>query len=326
MHGLADVHLHLEGCIPAASIGRFAARSSHRWAEPGRFERDRAAIGDAGGFLAIYAEICRLLRTPEDYATATREALRALAADGLCYAELYVSPGIWEKLGYAVEDIYAAVLEAAAEVFESGALEGALLLDAVRQFGPEAATRVLALAERQPSSRVVGFGMGGDERALSARAFVGVYERARALGLRTSVHAGEWAGSSSVAEAIEALAPDRIDHGIAACGDPALLGKIASKRLVLSVAPTSNRATGAIPKGASHPLPRLLEAGVSVALSADDPVLFGTSTAEEYRRAGSEFRLSSEALLEMASNAWRAAFCSEPQRERGISALQSSSR
>jgi adenosine deaminase len=324
--GLADVHLHLEGCVPAAFLAEIAGRSSHRWTQPGRFESDLAGVSTAAGFLALYAEICRLLKTPEDYAAATRAALRSLADGGLDYAEIYVSPGIWEKLGYPVEEIYAAVLGAAAEMFDAGPLEGALLLDVVRQFGPRAAGRVLDLAERHRNSRVVGLGMGGDERALPARDFAGVYQRARGLGLGTSVHAGEWGGSSSVAEALEALEPDRVDHGIAASDDLTLLRRIAASGVVLSVALSSNRATGAVGRSASHPLPRLLEAGVAVALSADDPVLFATSTAEEYRRAGVEFGLSKAVLLEMASNAWRAAFCSEPVRRRGLAVLQSERR
>ena len=157
-----------------------------------------------------------------------------------------------------------------------------ILLDAVRHWGPESAHRVLDLYESRPLPSIVGFGLGGDEASYPAAAFADVYLRARGLGLRTSVHAGEWAGASSVAEALDALRPDRIDHGIAAASDARLLRRLAEEGTVLCVAPSSNRVTRAVPSLAAHPLSRLLAAGVRVAIAADDPLFFDTTTRREY--------------------------------------------
>src|SRR5262249_25051388 len=153
-----------------------------------------------------------------------------------------------------------------------------ILLDVVRQWGPDSANRVLDLHEKTQHPAVIGFGMGGDENSLPASEFAAVYERARSLGLRTSVHAGEWAGPSSIEEALEHGGPDRIDHGIAAAASPSLLARLAGEGITLCVAPTSNVATGAVPSLEAHPIRGLIAAGVSVALSGDDPLLFATTT------------------------------------------------
>ena len=214
-------------------------------------------------------------------------------------------------------------LEAIDEAFRArpGGCDCRILLDVVRQWGPESADRVLDLHERNPLPSVVGFGMGGDERAVPAAAFAGVYMRARALGLKTSVHAGEWTGPDSLEQALDVLRPDRVDHGIAAAADAGLAERLADERTTLCVAPTGNVATGAVKSFEEHPLPRLIEAGVRVALCADDPLLFATTTANEYRVARERLGLGALELRRLAENTWRAAFCSKPQREAGITAL-----
>jgi adenosine deaminase len=68
----------------------------------------------------------------------------------------------------------------------------------------------------------------------------------------------------------------------------------------------------------AHPLRRLLDAGVRVTLSADDPILFGTTTQGEYSLAREKLGLSDEELRRLAGNAWHAAFCTREQREAGL--------
>jgi adenosine deaminase len=188
----------------------------------------------------------------------------------------------------------------------------------VRHWGPESAERVLDLYERLRLPSIVGFGLGGDEQAVPAAAFADVYLRARALGLRTSVHAGEWAGAEAVREVLDNLRPDRLDHGIAAAADPRLLERLAEEDTILCVAPTSNLRTGAVGHVAAHPLRRLLDAGVRVTLSADDPVLFSTTTRGEYDLARTKLGLTDEEISLVSRNAWHAAFCTREEREAGL--------
>ena len=320
--GLADCHLHFEGFAAAGRRGEaLARRAGDALGEPGALAARRASVRDSAGFLALFADVCRLFRSPDDYAAAATRLARALAADGVAYAEIYVSPEICQRIGV---DPLAAV-EAVDAGFASAAPDGCdcrILLDTVRHWGPEAAGRVLDLHERRPRKRVVGFGMGGDEGAFPAAAFAGSYARARSVGLKTSVHAGEWLGPDSLRDALDALRPDRIDHGIAAARDPHLLERLAEEVVPLFVAPTGNVATGAVASFAAHPLPRLLEAGVAVALSADDPLLFSTSTSGEYAAAAG-MGLDEDTLLKMARRSWHGAFGLSPaERERGAEGVR----
>ncbi|MGH9367882.1 MAG: adenosine deaminase, partial [Thermoanaerobaculia bacterium] len=317
---LADCHLHFEGCLPEETVRALALRAGHRFADAAAFAKERGQTRGAAGFLALYAEVCRLFRGPEDYFAAARAVAERLFRDGVAYAEVYVSPEVFSRLNLPAAECLAAVAAAFAEEGQERA-RCRILLDAVRHWGSDSAERVLDLYERRPVPGVVGFGLGGDEAALPAAAFADVYLRARALGLRTSVHAGEWAGADSVVEALDTLRPDRIDHGVAAAASPALLARLAEEGTVLLVAPTSNCATGAVASLAAHPLARLLEAGVHVAICADDPLLFATSTKREYEILREQFGLGPQERRRCAENAWRAAFCTAAQRQAGLAAL-----
>jgi adenosine deaminase len=315
---LADCHLHFEGSLPPSEIGRLAGRAKHAFADPAAFERARAGVRDPAGFLELYAEVCRLFRAPDDYVTASLAVASALADGGLRYAEVYVSPEIFSRIGLDPRACLEAIDAGFQEALETHGILCRILLDVVRHWGPESADRVLDLHQKTRLPSVVGFGMGGDETAFPAIAFAGAYLRARALGLRTSVHAGEWAGPESVRDVLDALRPDRLDHGVAAAADPALMQRLAEEDTILCVAPTSNLRTGAVPEAARHPLKRLLDAGVRVTLSADDPVLFGTTTAAEYRFAAEALGVSARELSQLAGNGWHAAFCTAAEREQGL--------
>ncbi len=322
---LADCHLHFEGSLPDDVVRALGEAAAHPLGRPGEIASRRASVHDPAAFLAFYADVCRLFRTPDQYREAAIHLANGLAAeaDGLGYAEVYVSPEIFARMGLDV----LACLEAIGSGFDAAAASGGadcrILLDTVRHWGPEAADRVLDAYELRPGSRVVGFGMGGDEGSFPAAAFSGAYARARSLGLKTSVHAGEWLGPESVRDALDALRPDRIDHGIAAASDPDLLSRLAAEGTPLCVAPVGNVVTGAVPSLSAHPLPRLLEAGVAVTLSADDPLLFATTTGGEYEAAAAAFGLSSAVLRGMAGRAWLASFgLSDAEKTVGVEALE----
>ena len=287
-------------------IERLARRGGSPFADFAAFDSARKAVRDSAGFLSLYASVCRLFRGPEDYSEAAAAVAESLAADGVGYAEIYVSPEIFSRMKLPAEVCLAAI--AGAFAARPGGCDCRILLDVVRQWGQESAHRVLDLHEKTAFPSVVGFGMGGDENSLPASDYAAVYARARSLGLKTSIHAGEWAGASSVRDALDHLRPDRIDHGIAAAKDPDLLRRLASEGTALWVAPTSNVATGAVASFADHPLPRLLDAGVRVALSADDPLLFATSTSAEYAVLRDHFGLGDGDLDRLSENSWSAGF------------------
>jgi adenosine deaminase len=212
-----------------------------------------------------------------------RDLVRRLRRERIVHAEVYVSPAVVERIGLPWLEVRDAVEAVLARHELRGGGRVTVLLDSVRQWGPDAAMRVLDLHEALPWPRARGFGLGGEEASVPAREFAAVYRRVRRLGLAPLVHAGEWAGPDSVAEALRWLSPVRLAHGFRAAEDGALVRRLAGKGVALDLCLSSNEATGAVASG-KHPALALLRAGVPVSLSTDDPGLFGATLRSEFAR------------------------------------------
>ena len=99
----------------------------------------------------------------------------------------------------------------------------------------------------------------------------------------------------------------RIGHGVRAIEDPALVEELARRGIALEVCPGSNVALGLYPTRKAHPLRRLIEAGVRVTLSSDDPPFFHTTLGTEYDQAG----LDEAALRKITRTAIETSFADE---------------
>ena len=296
----AELHLHLEGSVepetlheldPATPVEEF--RALYRYA-------------DFDEFLKAFAEAGKLLRTPADYALIARRLLARLAAENVRYAEITLAVGMVLWKGHEFAPIFDAVSEAAA----ASPVEVRWILDAVRQFGPEPAGRVAALAAERTDRGVVAFGLGGSEERGPAYWFGDAAACARLAGLHLTVHAGETAGPESVWAALR-LGAARIGHGIRAIEDPALVAHLREHRIPLEICITSNLVTGVVARLEDHPVRRLYDAGVPIVLNTDDPAMFSCTLTGEYQLAARAFGFTEAELRGIAENGFRYAFGGE---------------
>jgi adenosine deaminase len=308
----AELHLHLEGSIRPVIASTLAARHGVKLAE--EEVRRRYAYSNFGGFLDAFKWVTSFVREPRDFALIAADLAEQLIEQRVVYAEVTLSVGVMYLRQQQPEANFAAILNAT-EPFEKRGLRLNWIFDAVRQFGAEAAMRVVQAARRCASRRIVAFGIGGDELSLPAAEFRGVYERAEEYGFHRLMHAGEIGGPEKIREAIEILGVERIGHGIAAIRDVALMEQLAERRIPLEICPASNLRTGAlgvqIGKDAAtmeeHPLGEIVRRGVAVTLATDDPAMFHTSLGEEYRNAWG-MGLTEEEILNVVENGFRFAF------------------
>lgn len=314
-----ELHLHLEGSARPETLRELARVSGRPSRAIEEWLAERTAQGfryqDFQQFIEAFKAVTLLLEQPADYALLTRRLAEELAKENVRYAEVTLSAGVvlWKK--QSLEEVFEAVAEAAAESRARWGVRLAWIFDAVRQFGPEPAARVLEAAARYRERGVVGFGIGGDEAQGPAKLFAEIYRQARHRGLHTTAHAGETAGPESVRQAVEWLGAERIGHGLAAARDPEVMALLRDRGVPLEVCLSSNVATGLVARAADHPLPRLLEAGVPVTLNSDDPGMFRTSLAREFELAAECFGLRREALVGFCQTAVRAAFLEEPEKQ-----------
>ena len=105
---------------------------------------------------------------------------------------------------------------------------------------------------------------------------------------------------------LDDLHADRIGHGVRVAEDPDLLDRVVDRGVPLEVCPVSNVALGVYSDLTSVPLPQLLAAGATVALGADDPLLFGSRLAAQYATMRAAHGLSDRELAELARMSVRA--------------------
>jgi aminodeoxyfutalosine deaminase len=297
----SELHLHLEGAVEPETLRELDP--SLRSAQGEEELRAALAYTDFAGFIQSYVWVNRKLRGPADYALVARRLFERLASQGICYAEVTLSAGVilWKQ-----QDL-GAIFDALANEAARSPLPIRWIIDAVRQFGAEAAAPVFDFAAQRMRDGVVGIGMGGFEAEGPALWFRDLYARARDRGLRLTCHAGETTDARSVWDALE-IGAERIGHGIRAIDDANLLVELRDRNIPLEICITSNLRTGAVASLADHPVRKLFDAGVPVILNTDDPALFGCTLVSEYDLAARAFGFTPEELATLAANSLRYAF------------------
>jgi aminodeoxyfutalosine deaminase len=301
----AELHLHLEGTVDAATLVELRKRHAETatLAETETLYR----YTDFQSFLMAFKEVSAHLRGPEDYELITYRLMQALKQENTLHAEVYVAVGVCL---YRKQD-FAAIFEGLERGRARGARDfGVSLLwifDATRHFGAEAAQPVFELAVRYKDRHVVGVGIGGDEQKAPPELFRSVYGYAEDNGLRLTAHAGETGPPESIWGALN-LHAERVGHGFTASQDPDLIEELAYRQIPVEICLTSNVRTGVCSAIAEHPVKSYFDQGVMVTLNTDDPGLFGTSLAREYQLAQDTFGFTDEHLRELARNSFEASF------------------
>jgi aminodeoxyfutalosine deaminase len=321
----AELHLHLEGTVDPATLAELSRRhptplstTNNRYtnvADSGRVfteeeARDLYQYKDFTGFLLAFKAVTERLRTAEDYELVAYRMMQKLHAQNVLHAEVYVSVGVIHWRGGEFAPLFEGLERGRKRGERDFGISLYWIFDAVRHFGVEGAERVLeqTLTLRKGSDRIIGIGLGGDERRAPPELFREVHARARSEGLRTTIHAGETVGPESVWSALRELKADRIGHGLRAADDLELVAHLAERQVPVEACISSNVLTGCCPSAGEHSARKLFDAGVLVTLNTDDPDMFRTTLVREYEIARDALGFSGDELRELAMNSFRASF------------------
>jgi len=309
----AELHLHLEGAIRPSTARELAERYGRPMPRTGRF-------ADLTEFVVAYEQARDLIGSLDDLRRVAAELLTTARENGVVWTEVHVIPATYAGRLGPDEAVVEAVLDGLAAGSDDAAGAG-LIIGVNRMLPVPAAERSLELALAYRDRGVVGLGLAADEARFPASLFADVFSRAAAAGLPAAPHAGEGAGAFSVRDCVELLGARRINHGVRAVEDPAVVELLVECGVSLDVCPTSNVALQVAPSLAEHPLPALLEAGVQVSLSTDCPLFLDTTTVDEYALASSAFGLGPEQLAAIARTSLVTSSCPADRRDRALATL-----
>ena len=307
-----ELHVHLEGSIRPETVLKLAARNGVDLpADTVEGLRDWYRFRDFPHFVEVYVAVTKCIRTAEDIETIMREFLEGQKAQNVLHSEVtYTASTVERHCGIPWPEQHAALLRGIEHGKAIGASCG-LILDVVRGDPLERAMEVAEWAVA--AEGVVALGLAGEER-LGTRQYAPCVALAAERGLPWIPHAGETTGPETIRECLAIGAPRRIGHGVRAIEDPALVVRLREEGIPLEVCPTSNVAVGGVPSLAEHPLPRLMDEGVTVTINSDDPPMFGTTLGDEFARCAEAFDFDEDILYSLTMNAVNAALVSDARR------------
>ncbi|MFC6154074.1 adenosine deaminase [Nocardioides yefusunii] len=300
----AHLHLHFTGSMRHATLLELAERDGIHLPDQlvSAWPPVLSAADEKGWFRfqRLYDVARTVLRTEDDVRRLVREAAEDDVRDGGRWLEIQVDPsGYGARFGgmTAFTDL---VLDAVADASRETGLGMAVVIAANRTRHPLDARSLARLAAQYADRGVVGFGLSNDERRGTTADFAAAFAIARRAGLASLPHGGELRGPEHVVTCLDELAPARLGHGVRSAEDPRVLERIAQAGIGLEVCPVSNVALGVYPSLGTVPLPQLIEAGVQVALGADDPLLFGSQLLSQYTTMRAAHDLDDATLAELA--------------------------
>jgi aminodeoxyfutalosine deaminase len=293
-----ELHVHLEATIRPDRLLEIAWRNDYPLpVETADGVRGLYRYRDFDHFIEVWILVTNALRRRDDFRQVVVDYGGEAARHGAVYIEGIFSPieRTWRGVGW--DEIFGGYCDGAQEAREELGIDVNLTPEITRDAPLEAAMECVRYCLKYRDRDVVGLGLGGEEAQYPPEPFAPAFRMAKEGGLGSVPHAGEAAGPASVWGALRALEPDRIRHGIRAVEDPELVEELAEREIVLDVCPISNLRTGVVPSLDEHPLPWLVEHGISCTISTDDPEMFDTDLTREYELAAS-LGLSPRAVYE----------------------------
>jgi adenosine deaminase len=249
-------------------------------------------------FLSKFQTLRTFYRSPEVITRVTHEAVADAASDGVRYMELRFTPVALSRFqGFSLGEVMDWVLQAAEEASREFNVVTRLIVSVNRHEPVSVAEDVIKEAVPRMARGIVGVDLAGNENQFPAAPFAGLFREARRSGLHITLHAGEWGQPENVREAIEDLGAERIGHGVRVMEDPSVVDLARERGIIFEVCITSKYQTGVVPSIDAHPLPQMVQSGLSVTINTDDPGISRITLTDEYRVALEVMGMPTAALV-----------------------------
>lgn len=318
----AELHLHIEGSLEPEMMFELARRNGVAlpWAS---VEETRAAyaFSDLQSFLDLYYAGAAVLIQERDFFDLAMAYFERAHADGIVHAELFFDPQTHTERGVAFATVVDGLERACREAQSRFGISSRLIMCFLRHLSEAQGFDTLEAAMPQ-LSRIHGVGLDSSERGHPPSKFARLFARCRELGLHVVAHAGEEGPPAYIVEALDVLKAERIDHGVRAEEDPALVARLARDGVPLTVCPLSNVKLCVFRDLREHNLGRLLDAGLKVTINSDDPAYFGGYLATNFVETARALALDAAALKRIARNSLEASFVDAGLREAWIAQLE----
>ena len=297
-----ELHLHLEGAIPLDTLWELINKyaKTNEVSSPEKLAQ-KFTYSDFNHFIETWYWKNKFLREYDDFTLISEAVAADLITQNIRYAEAFFSPADVLRMNLKPQRVAEAIYKGLGKYSDRITIN--LIVDLVRDFGPEKGMSILHQMSECREFGIIGIGIGGTEQKFPPSLFIDAYNEARKLDFHTTAHAGEAAGAESVWGALNDLQCERIGHGTRAKDDPKLLQYLVENKIPLEMCPISNIKTGIVKSMIDHPIVNYLNMGIIVSVNTDDPKMFNTSLETEFLELINTFDLSKDDIKKLQTNA-----------------------
>jgi adenosine deaminase len=293
-----ETHLHLEGALPYELL---TAWDPEQWPPDPLFRARSYRYTSFPDFERILLDhALPWFTSAERYHEAARAIFAKHVAQNVRYVETSFHLPITQFIKVPGPEIIAAIRAAVPAGLEVRIFAGMLRSDIVGELRP-------TIEQLHTWEGLAGIDLHGHELMPTPPETAAIWARARDAGKITKCHAGEFDGPARVREAIEMLGVLRIQHGVRAIEEPAVVQLAAEAGATFDICPISNVGLQVVPSMKEHPIRRLMLAGVRCTVSTDDPLCFANSITDEYESLVAELTFTRAELAQVARNGWEIA-------------------
>ena len=319
----AELHLHIEGTFEPELMFQIAQRN-HIAIPYQSVEEVRAAyqFHNLQSFLDIYYAGAAVLRHEQDFFDLTYAYLQKCRQDNVVHSEIFFDPQTHTARGVAFDTVIGGILRACDTARQEWGMSTALIMCFLRHLSEGDAFETLAQAMPY-REHIIGVGLDSSEVGHPPSKFQNVFAAARQAGFLTVAHAGEEGPPEYVYEALDLLKVSRIDHGVRAEEDAALMQRLIREKMPLTVCPLSNLKLKVVGNLSEHNLRRMLQNGVLVTVNSDDPAYFGGYVNQNFIELAAALDLTENDIRTLCKNSFAASFLSSEEKAAWCAAVDS---
>lgn len=317
--------MHLEGSLSPELLFALAARNKialpsasddPSFASPAALLDRYSRFVSLDDFLHYYFIGMGVLIHEQDFEELAFQYFLRAKADGVVHAEVFFDPQAHTERGIAYSTVRDGFISACKRAETELGISTMLILCFLRHLPVSEAESLFANAKSDlESSILAGIGLDSSEKGFPPGAWQGVYQQAKASGIRRTAHAGEEGPVEYISEAIRDLDVERIDHGIRLAEDENLMHKVAERKLLVTMCPLSNVRLQCVKEVSELPVRRFLDAAVPFSINSDDPAYFGGYILDNFCAVQDAFNLSATDWESIVGAAVNGSWCNDARKQ-----------
>ncbi len=311
-----ELHLHLEGSLEPELMFELARRNNVQLPYASVDEVKAAyEFSDLQSFLDIYYAGAGVLQTEQDFYDLTMAYLKKCHEQNVIHVEPFFDPQTHTDRGIAFKTVIDGIWQALEDGEKQLGISFRLIMCFLRHLSEDAAFETLEQALPW-KERITAVGLDSSEVGHPPEKFARVFAKAREEGLLTVSHAGEEGPAQNITDSLDMLNISRVDHGVRAIEDDALMARLAESGMPLTVCPLSNIKLRVFDTMADHNLRELLQRGLCVTVNSDDPAYFGGYMTENFLAVQDGLNLTRDEWETISRNSIEATFLPKEEKQR----------